>query len=338
MTLAKVAYLTPADGVDTDAHSQAVWEGVQSFVTKKNLTAVNLAPAEDTDAARKDAVTRAIADGANVIVCSGNEYGTVIAGLVKDNPKVRFLLTDAGMKDSSGKAAVADNVATITYHEEQAGYLAGYALIAGGYYDIGLAAGEQTPVQLRYGYGFLQGVDDAAADLNVVDKVYVTYWYANASAASTESYDEIAHWYSTGTRAVFCCEGGIVQNVLDAAATADGGRVIDVETGSGSASDVLLTSATVDMSGMVADALTKLADAKGKWPSDLSAKTVNYGVAENMIGLSTDNWRFDSYSTDDYRALYDAFKGDTARVSSDITARPTVSVQVRWKNEPAEGE
>ena len=44
-----------------------------------------------------------------------------------------------------------------TFAEEQAGYLAGYAVVKDGYTKLGFLGGIAVPAVQRYGYGFIQG-------------------------------------------------------------------------------------------------------------------------------------------------------------------------------------
>lgn len=333
IALESVVYVTSYGDTNANSFNQSLWQGVQSFSTSSNVPCSFSAPAEDTDEARLATMTQAVNDGASVIVCSGSDYGSLIPTLVSEHPQTRFLLVGTGMTDTNGKEVTAGNVAVVECHEEQAGYLAGYALVAAGYYDIGFAGGRAVPSVIRYGYGFLQGANAAASELNVADQLYVTYWYADTFVASQAVYDEVAHWYQTGTRAVFSCGGGIVSSVIDAAATVDGGKVVGVDSDQAALSDVVLTSATLNLPQVISGALGKLSDNKGAWPVDMAGKTTTYGAAEDAVALATGTWRLDSWSVDAYQALYNRLKSGEIQVSNSIAERPNVNIQVRWKNE-----
>ena len=47
--------------------------------------------------------------------------------------------------------------------------MAGYAAVKLGYKNLGFLGGMAVPAVVRYGYGFVQGVDAAAADLGLTD-------------------------------------------------------------------------------------------------------------------------------------------------------------------------
>lgn len=71
---------------------------------------------------------------------------------------MQFLALDVSASDLGDKAPTA-NTALITYKEEQAGYLAGYAAVYDGYKELGFLGGMAVPAVIRYGYGFVQGAD-----------------------------------------------------------------------------------------------------------------------------------------------------------------------------------
>jgi len=58
--------------------------------------------------------------------------------------------------------AIPANCYCITFKEEQAGYLAGYAIAKDGKTKLGFLGGMAVPAVIRYGYGFVQGADAAA--------------------------------------------------------------------------------------------------------------------------------------------------------------------------------
>ena len=62
---------------------------------------------------------------------------------------MQFLALDVSASDLGDKAPTA-NTALITYKEEQAGYLAGYAAVYDGYKELGFLGGMAVPAVIRY--------------------------------------------------------------------------------------------------------------------------------------------------------------------------------------------
>lgn len=81
------------------------------------------------------------------------------------NPDVKFIAIDVGSGDFEGAKAgykLPSNLTSFIYQEELPGYMAGYAAVKEGYTKLGFLGGMAVPAVVRYGYGFVQGANDAA--------------------------------------------------------------------------------------------------------------------------------------------------------------------------------
>ena len=141
---------------------------MQDFCSANSLNANYYRPTEDSDAARLEQMDNAVNDGAKSIVVAGYLFGNAIAEAQEKYPDVQFLALDVSASDLGDKAPTA-NTALITYKEEQAGYLAGYAAVYDGYKELGFLGGMAVPAVIRYGYGFVQGADAAAKEIGATD-------------------------------------------------------------------------------------------------------------------------------------------------------------------------
>ena len=79
------------------------------------------------------------------------------------------------------------NVYCAVYQEELCGYMAGYAAVKLGYKNLGFLGGMAVPAVQRYGYGFVQGVDAAAAELGTDGREAATTSTAASSSATLTS-------------------------------------------------------------------------------------------------------------------------------------------------------
>lgn len=79
-------------------------------------------------------------------------------------PDTKFVLLD-GVPTQNGESKTNANTVGIQYAEEQAGFLAGYAAVVEGYKKLGFMGGVATPAVVRYGYGYIQGAEAAAKEL-----------------------------------------------------------------------------------------------------------------------------------------------------------------------------
>ena len=80
---------------------------------------------------------------------------------------------------------------------------------------------------MRFGYGYVQGVDAAAKELGIT--VDMKYAYGNQFFGDADITAVMDTWYSNGTEIVFACGGGIYTSAAEAAKKV-GGKVIGVDT------------------------------------------------------------------------------------------------------------
>ena len=330
-----VAFVTDVGNIDDQSFNQYTWQGVQDFCSANSLNANYYRPTEDSDAARLEQMDNAVNDGAKAIVVAGYLFGSSIAEAQAKYPDVEFLALDVSTSDL-GDTTPTENTALITYKEEQAGYLAGYAAVYDGYKELGFLGGMAVPAVIRYGYGFVQGADAAAKELGV-DDVNIKYWYSGDFAATDEVKNKMDGWYSEGTEVVFACGGPVCQS-CDAAAQANGGKMIGVDVdqnyiGANGVADgtyaynPFITSAMKGLSEAVNTALADI-DA-GSW-DDIAGSNGNFGLEDgDYIGLPTDadSWNFESFTTDEYEEVKGKIKSGEITVdnSSDDATKPTVS-------------
>ena len=138
----------------------------------------------------------------------------------------------------------ADNVYCCTYQEEISGYMAGYAAVKLGYKHLGFLGGMSVPAVTRFGYGYVQGVDEAAKELGITSDVELEYVCGGQFYGDADITAYMDTWYgSKGVEVVFACGGGIYTSAAEAAAKVDG-KVIGVDSDqSVVAPDTILTSA-----------------------------------------------------------------------------------------------
>lgn len=322
-----VAFVTDVGNIDDQSFNQYTWQGVQDFCAANGLNANYYRPTEDSDAARLEQMDNAVNDGAKAIVVAGYLFGTSIAEAQAKYPDVQFLALDVATTDLSadGSAQPAANTALITYKEEQAGYLAGYAAVYDGYKELGFLGGMAVPAVIRYGYGFVQGADAAAKELGETD-VNIKYWYSGGFAATDEVKNKMDGWYSEGTEVVFACGGPVCQS-CDAAAQANGGKMIGVDVDQSGQFDTVITSAMKALANSVNVALTDAMDNGWKFSDAYAGKQTILGAAENCVGLPMETSKFTKFTQEQYDTLYQEIVDGTLVVddSFDTAVTPAVT-------------
>jgi basic membrane protein A len=319
-TTAEIAVVTDVGQLMDKGFNQGTYEGAEAYAKANNITYRYYQPANGSDASDNDriaAMKQAIDNGAKIIVAPGFLQATAMEAVAKENPDVKFVFVD-------GWALNLDNVTAIVYKEQESGYFAGYAAVMDGYTKLGFTGGGggTNPAVNRYGYGFLQGAEAAAAEKGVDVSVKYSFKYGETFSASTELQTQIAGWYADGTEAVFACGGSMFQSVKSAAGEYEDAKIIGVDVDQSGESEKVITSAMKGLSASVEKVLGQFYD--GKWDAELANKAQNLGAAEDATGLPTETWRLENFTVEQYNELFAKVKSGeivpNAEVPADVTA------------------
>lgn len=317
--------------VEDGGYNEAVYNGVRMYAlgAGKSFSYYNATP--DEPESYYELMERSVQDGARIIVCAGNTFGEAVGAMQETYPQTSFLLIDSVPHNLEGEELpIGKNVHCILFHEEEAGYLAGYMAVWEGYRHLGFMGGKEDPAVLRYGYGYLQGIDAAAKDLSL-DDVTVDYGYAGIFSPDIEVRVKADEWYENGTQIIFACGGGLYESVLEAAENQDG-LLIGVDVDQCRVSDRFLTSAVKNIGTAVTDALDSFY-ANGGWHDGRGGKVKRYGVEEGCAAIPVvdTEWRFKEIPTTHFFEIYKQLKRGDRIVSEDISAPPQVAVTVNFE-------
>ena len=311
----EIAFVTDVGQLKDKSFNQGTWEGCKLYAAANGKSYKYYQPAnadKATDDDRYDAMKAAADGGAKVIVCAGFMQGNALARAAADFPEVNFIFIDGWAFDGL------NNVAGIAYQEEQAGYLAGYAVVMEGYTKLGFCGGGggTNPACCRYGYGFVQGANAAAAEKGINIDVKYSWQYGSSFSASPELQTMAAGWYATGTEIIFACGGSMFASIAAAAAENDA-KVVGVDVDQSPESDTVVTSAMKGLSASVQWALAKNFD--GSW-EEIGGKATSLGAANDAVGLPTDTWSLENWTVEDYEKLFAAMKDGTLVVDPNYPA------------------
>ncbi len=326
----EIALITDVGNIDDKSFNQGAWEGVVEYAEANGKTYNYYRPSEDSNEARVETIKTAIKKGAKTVVCPGYMFGEAIVNVQSDNPGIMFLVLDVATADMSAPPTA--NTALITYQEDQSGYLAGYAAVKDGYTKLGFLGGMAVPAVVRFGYGFVQGVNDAAKELGIVDQIDMKYWYCGSFGPGDDIKTKMAGWYTEGTEIIFSCGGGIYLSTLAAAEEA-GAKVIGVDRDQSGESELFVTSAVKALAPSVIIALTELYNNNGTWPAAYAGTETKLGAVEDCVGLPTnaEAWRFSTFTVDEYNKLFADIKSGALAISSAIDVAPTVDIAVDYQ-------
>ena len=338
----KVAMITDYGDITDQSFNQTTYEACKAFAEANGVDFQYFKPAGDNTADRVAMIESAVDQGYNVIVMPGYAFGAAIAETASKFSDVKFIALDVSAGDLGEGFEVPANLYCAVYQEELSGYMAGYAAVKLGYKKLGFLGGMAVPAVQRYGYGFVQGVDAAAAELKLTD-VKVNYAYGNQFFGDADITAAMDTWYAGGTEIVFACGGGIYTSAVDAAKKVEGAKVIGVDVdqaavianyAAGEGADAATVegykalTVTSAMKGLYPATFDTLTDVivNGNWEK-YSGKIDTLGLvsaddpAANyvQIPMESTQWADGKFTQDDYKALVKAMFDGTLTVSNDIT-------------------
>ena len=216
-----VAMITDYGDITDQSFNQTTYEACKAFCEDNGVEFSYFKPAGDNTADRVAMIEKAVDEGYNVIVMPGYAFGGAIVEAAPEFPDVKFIALDVAKGDllEAGVAKAGEsydynpdnwdlekyvdmsNVYCAIYQEELCGYMAGYAAVKLGYKSLGFLGGMAVPAVIRYGYGFVQGVDAAAADMGLTD-VKVNYIYGGQFFGDADITAVMDTWYAGGTEIV----------------------------------------------------------------------------------------------------------------------------------------
>ena len=327
----QIAFVTDVGQLKDKSFNQGTFDGVKLYAAQNGKSYKYYQPAggdQATDDDRYDAMKLAADNGAEVIVCAGFMQGNALAKAAAEFTDVKFVFID-------GWAMGMNNVAGICFREEQCGYLSGYAAVMDGYTKLGFCGGGggTNAACDRYGYGFVQGADAAAAELGVQVEMNYSWLYGSSFQASNELQTMAAGWYNNGTEVIFACGGSMFQSIVAAAAAEDAAVIgVDVDQ-SFDAPNIVITSAMKGI-GEAAQQALKAAESEDSWNAFIGDgnTSITLGAAEGAVGLPTATWSLEGWTVADYEAkLADIVSGKVVVDNADVpepasTANVTMNI------------
>ena len=318
-----VAMVTDYGDITDQSFNQTTYEACKEFCEAEGINFNYFKPASDSDEDRIGQIENAIDQGFNVIVLPGFAFANAIIATADNYPEVKFVALDVAEFDlTSGGWTIPENVYSAVYQEEISGYFAGYAAVKLGYTKLGYCGGMAVPAVLRFGYGFLQGADAAAAETGA--DVSVVWGYANQFYGDADITAVMDTWYGEGTELVFACGGGVYTSVAEAAAKV-GGKVVGVDVDQAPIIDGLygegmtVTSAMKGLAPTVKTVLARIVAGEFVGGTVENLGLVSEVSADNYVQLPASTQWADGFTEEDYNALVAAIFNGEIVVNNDIT-------------------
>ena len=347
----KVAMITDYGDITDKSFNQTTYEACMEFCKDNGVAFKYYKPTDNNTDARVKSTEQAISEGYNVIVMPGYAFAGTLVAVAPQYPDVKFVALDVALGDLLEAAVGAagekydydpsnwdladyfdmSNVYCAVYQEELCGYMAGYAAVQFGYTKLGFLGGMAVPAVIRYGYGFVQGADAAAQELD--KQIEINYVYGGQFSGDADITAVMDTWYQGGTEVVFACGGGIYTSAAEAAAKADG-KVIGVDVDQAAIIDaygegMTVTSAMKGLAPTTIDTLKGIV--AGNWDK-YAGKIQTLGLVSgedptlNYVQIPMDSTQWTSeFGKEDYIALVAKMFAGEIEVSNDTGAMPKVS-------------
>ena len=259
-------------------------------------------------------IDAAISAGCRLALLDGRQEGQTLLTVAKAHPDTTFLALGVSAEEL-GQAPLPENVICIGYRPEIAGYLAGYTTVKEGYTELGYYYDAGIPAYFAYGSGYLQGIEAAAQELGITDRIRIRVSStADPAPDSLADLSEISMWYMSGTQMVLAC-GPTSCNAAEEAAKNEKGDVILV----GDRPTAEETKEAISQG--IADILDKILhneleqDNIGEMP---------YYTLNNPDG----SWGFQNVSEEEFAALRDSLINGTRPCMADMVNAEDYSIAV----------
>ena len=333
----RVAMITDYGDITDQSFNQTTYEAAKAFCEANGIDFQYYKPASDSDQDRISSIEKAIDDEFNVIIMPGYAFAPAIVATVEEYDDITFVALDVSEYDLQDAHGTADdfswvypaNLYSAVYQEELCGYMAGYAAVKLGYKNLGFLGGMAVPAVVRYGYGFVQGADAAAAELGLAD-VKINYVYGNQFYGDADITAYMDTWYSNGTEVVFACGGGIFTSAGEAAAKV-GAKVIGVDVDQAPTIDglygegITVTSAMKGLAATVNSQLTALQNGAFEGGKVENLGLVGEDPDANFVQIAPSTQYAEGFTAEDYAALVAKMFAGEITVSNSTEEAPAVT-------------
>ena len=340
--------ITDYGDITDQSFNQTTYEAGKAWCEARGVDFTYYKPTGDSTEARVAMIDQAVADGYNVLLLPGFAFAGAIIETVEMYPDVKYIALDVAEYDLQEAAGTVEdwsyvypaNLFSAVYQEELAGYMAGVAAVKLGYRHLGFLGGMAVPAVIRYGYGFVQGCNDAAVELGVEGEVKIDYVYGNQFYGDADITAYMDTIYAGGAEVVFACGGGIYTSAGEAAQKV-GAKVIGVDVdqaaiidGMFSTPGMTVTSAMKGLAPTVETLLTELIE-NDNWATYGGTVTtlglISEVPAENYVQIAgSTQFEDGKFTEDDYNALVADLYSGKITVSADTTVEPEVAINVEY--------
>ena len=315
--IGRLALITTALELETDYNYADVWEGIVDCATTNSIDYGYYRPSEMTEADIEEQFDCAAKEGATVIVCMGDVFGSTIAKMQTKYPEVKFIAIDVS---PSSIGELKTNTHCVMFRQEQGGYLAGYGAVKDGFTKLAYMGDHESESYFGYACGFVQGANDAAVEAK--KKIEIKLGYISDFESKDAAAEACKKWYEEGTEILMlCADDEFAQKCAEHA-------VANVSYLIGTNNDQSYLGANFDYNPFMTSAMKGLREGvdatlekvlAGAWAESLGGKIEYFGLENgNYIYMPeyAELWLFKDFSLENYGKLKDSIAAGTIAVST----------------------
>ena len=168
--------------------------------------------------------------------------------------------------------------------------------------------GIALPAVINYGYGYLQGANDAAVQSGI--KIDMMYTYTGTFNEDPAVKTKAAKWYDSGLEVIFSCGGGICNSIFPAAKEAEKFAIGVDSNQNDDSTGVVITSALKDVNKTVYDKLVDYKNDKFKGGIETLDATEGY------IGLPKDFEHLGNFNEDAYNEIFTKIANGSVKIKT----------------------
>ena len=294
---AKIVLLSNKTNEET-LMEKAVWNAISLFAGEAGSTCSHYRA--DTEE-MLPTLDLAVKSGAQLVVLVGGEMDAMMQKAQAKYPKVDFILVDAADSEAPAK-----NGASIRFSAEQAGWLAGYAVVANGsgklaFLESGLATDR------RYALGFLMGADAAARQASRIVEARVVYVLGEEARAETASEweERLSEILKNGTEVVLGNVRVLQDRVLQLARRERAGMVAvtgEVQLPQRALLSTIIYNPNIALNGILAQWKA------GEFPG---GEVWEAGIEDGSISLQMQGSEFEAFTSEHYEEMMSLFKNES---------------------------
>lgn len=294
----KAAMVTDTGGVADQSFNQSAWEGLQSFKEKTGSAVSYKESTQETD--YKPNLDKLVDEGTNFIWGIGFAMGGAILEAAETNPDVNYAIVD-----SAYDSEIPSNLTAVVFRAQEPSFIVGYiAGLTTKTDKVGFVGGMKSNVIDQFEFGYKAGVAYAAKELG--KEITVEAQYAESFTDSAKGKAIATTMFSSGADIVFHAAGGVGVGVIEAAKEA-GKFAIGVDRDQAYlAPENVLTSAL-----KLVNVAVELVSTQALNKEAIGGQTYNYGLAEDAVGIPTENPNMDPAIYDKAMEVEQAIKDGT---------------------------